>query len=116
MAHLTSSNLSAAAVLLEVRSRGGPRQRSGDDVVHPLKFSLEDVYFGTSNSSHFPGMNAFFLFPRKVLWKSDIREPRTKDDGMDLSSYHLADADIVLCMHFGSEVGGVPGVEKNMDV
>ncbi|KAH7536847.1 hypothetical protein FEM48_Zijuj03G0029700 [Ziziphus jujuba var. spinosa] len=97
-------------------------RRSGDDVVHPLKFSLEDVYFGTSNklslswnvicsyidysfevasNSYF--RNAFFLFPRKVLWKSDIREPR-------------ADADIVLCMHFGSEVGAVPGVEKNMDV
>ncbi|KAH7518874.1 hypothetical protein FEM48_Zijuj09G0217400 [Ziziphus jujuba var. spinosa] len=45
MTHLTSSNLSSMAVLW----RGGPRQRSGDDVVNPLKVSLEDLYFGTSN-------------------------------------------------------------------
>jgi DnaJ-class molecular chaperone len=29
-------------------SRGGRRQRRGEDVVHPLKVSLEDLYLGTS--------------------------------------------------------------------
>ncbi|KAH7541820.1 dnaJ protein homolog [Ziziphus jujuba] len=29
-------------------SRGGRRQRRGDDVVHPLKVSLEDLYLGTA--------------------------------------------------------------------
>lgn len=28
--------------------RGGRRQRRGEDVVHPLKVSLEDLYNGTS--------------------------------------------------------------------
>lgn len=28
--------------------RGGRRQRRGEDVVHPLKVSLEDLYGGTS--------------------------------------------------------------------
>ena len=29
-------------------SRGGRRQRRGEDIVHPLKVSLEDLYLGTS--------------------------------------------------------------------
>jgi len=29
-------------------SRGNCRQRRGEDVVHPLKVSLEDLYNGTS--------------------------------------------------------------------
>ncbi|KAH7518868.1 hypothetical protein FEM48_Zijuj09G0216800 [Ziziphus jujuba var. spinosa] len=93
---------------------GGPRQRSGDDVVHPLKVSLEDLYFGTSNKlslswnvicSKCNGLVKLCKPVRKFLtlvglwfWTPLMK---TEDDRMDLSSNHYTCKPVWKFLDFG---------------